>query len=371
GGSYITLEDEDMLKSFENAPKEFAIRFMEGDRNILFIDEAQYSGKVGKNIKLLFDLFSDRIKFILTGSGSFDIKVEVGKHLVGRAIYFELLPLSFEEFLIWKAKDMHKIFLQYKDQVVNFILRGEDIEISPAFQKDFNNLLEEYIIFGGYPAIVKERDKNIKIELLKNLTRTYIEKDIFFFLNIRELEKFRKLLNYLSLTIGSIIELSSIIREVGMDYKTLENYLSILINTYIISPTPPFHKSLTTELRKAKKVYFIDTGLRNSLINNFLPLESRTDEGILLENFIHNELQTLEFNVKYWRTSGKAEIDFIVDIQNQPIPIEVKSLGKVKRGFISFINTYKPKTAIIFTKNEFKTKTINNTKIAYLPHYFI
>jgi predicted AAA+ superfamily ATPase len=368
GGVYVTLEDEDMLKTFEEAPKEFAMRFFNG-KVLLFLDEAQYSRKVGKNVKLLFDLFSDKLKLIVTGSGSFDIKVEVGKYLVGRAVYFELFPLSFEEFLLWRAKDLYRVFLEYKSQVKGFLLNNGEIDVSPAFHREFNSLLEEYIVFGGFPAIVKERSEKIKIELLKNLARTYVEKDVFFFLNIREIEKFKKLLNYLSLTIGSLLELSSLMREIGMDYKTLESYLSILANTYIISLISPFHKNLITELRKAKKVYFIDTGLRNSLINNFLPLENRTDKGVLLENFILNELRDLGFSIKYWRTSGKAEVDFIVELQNQLVPIEVKSFGKIKRGFLSFINTYKPKNAIVFTENEFAIKRINNTRIAFLPSF--
>jgi len=103
------LEDEEILRAFEEAPREFASRFL-GDK-ILFIDEAQYCKDAGRRVKLIHDLFSNRLKIFLTGSGSFDIKVEVGKHLVGRGIYFELLPLDFEEFLMWKAKDLHNVFL--------------------------------------------------------------------------------------------------------------------------------------------------------------------------------------------------------------------------------------------------------------------
>ncbi|MGB9727745.1 MAG: ATP-binding protein [Nitrososphaeria archaeon] len=371
GGVYVTFEDEDMLDTFENAPKEFVERFLKGERTTILLDEAQYSERVGKNLKLLFDLFSDKIKFIVTGSGSFDIKVEVGKYLVGRAIYFELLPLTFEEFLLWKARDLHKIFLEYKFQLENFIKSGKDIGCQIAFQREFSSLLEEYLIFGGFPAIVKEADENVKVELLKNLTRTYIEKDVFYFLNVREIEKFRNLVKYLSLTVGSIVELSSLMSEMGMDYRTIENYISILVNTYIISLVPPFYRNLVTELKKAKKIYFLDTGLRNSLINNFLPLENRVDKGVLLENFIYNELRNLGYSIRYWRTTGKAEVDFIIEGQDQVVPVEVKSLGKIKRGFINFIDTYKPKSAIVFTDKGFTTKEVGNTKIAYIPHFFI
>jgi len=371
GGSYITLEDEDMLTAFEKNPKEFVKRFIREKKTFLFIDEAQYCKKTGKIIKFIFDLFSDKLKLIVTGSGSFDINIEIGKYLVGRVIYFELLPLNFEEFLMWKSKNLHKIFLSYKKEIKNFIINGKNIEVSPVFEREFSSLLHEYLVFGGFPAVVKENEEEIKRELLKNLIRTYLEKDVFFFLNIRHIEKFRNLLGYLSFNVGSLIEISSLMRELKMDYRTAENYLSILSNTYIISLLQPFYRNLTTELKKSKKVYFNDTGLRNSIMNNFLPLESRTDKGTLLENFIFNELKSDFENIKYWRTTGKAEVDFVLVFDGEVIPVEVKSRTKLRRSFLSFLKTYKPKRALVFTEKEFKLVKMGETKVAFVPHFFI
>jgi predicted AAA+ superfamily ATPase len=372
GGNYVSLEDETILKTFDENPKEFAKRYSNGQKTFLFIDEAQYSKNAGKNLKLLFDLFSDNLKLIVTGSGSFDIKVEIGKHLVGRAIYFEMFPLDFEEFLMWKARDLHKIFVDYKNAVMDFILQGKSISITPSFEKEFQSLLSEYLIYGGFPAIVKEKDESIKKELLKNLTRTYLEKDIFFFLNIRHIEKFRLLLSYLSFNVGSLIEISSIMNELKMDYRTVESYISILANTYVISLVSPFYKNLATELKKAKKAYFIDVGLRNSIMNNFMPLENRTDKGAILENFIFNELRlNFEEKINYWRTTSKAEVDFVIQRSNEIIPIEVKNQAKLKSGFFSFLKAYKPKRALVFTEKEFSVNKFNNTEVAFVPHYFI
>lgn len=368
GGSYVTLEDENMLKTFEESPKEFAKRFL--PKRFLFLDEAQYSKKAGKIIKILYDLFSDKLKLVVSGSGSFDIKVEVSKYLVGRAIYFELLPLDFEEFLLWKARDLHKIFLDYRKEVLDFVTLGKEIKIKPAFEQEFNLLLEEYLIFGGFPAIVKEEDKEIKKELLKNLVRTYLEKDIFFFLSFRHIEKFRNLLKYLSFNTGSILEISSLMRELKMDFKTAENYLSVLANTSLIALISPFYRNLTTELKKAKKVYFCDYGLRNSVIDNFLSLENRTDKGILFENFVFCELKNFG-KINYWRTTGKAEVDFILQKEKEPIPIEVKTQIKLPRGFLSFLKTYHPQRAIVLTKKEFKLIKIGKTKIVFIPLFFI
>jgi predicted AAA+ superfamily ATPase len=372
GGNYVSLEDETILKTFDENPKEFAKRYFNGQKTFLFIDEAQYSKNAGKNLKLLFDLFSENLKLIVTGSGSFDIKVEIGKHLVGRAIYFEMFPLDFEEFLMWKARDLHKIFVDYKNAVMDFILQGKSISIIPSFEKEFRSLLSEYLIYGGFPAIVKEKDESIKKELLKNLTRTYLEKDIFFFLNIRHIEKFRLLLSYLSFNVGSLIEISSIMNELKMDYRTVESYISILANTYVISLVSPFYKNLATELKKAKKAYFIDVGLRNSIMNNFMPLENRTDKGAILENFIFNELRlNFEEKINYWRTTSKAEVDFVIQRSNEIIPIEVKNQAKLKSGFFSFLKAYKPKRALVFTEKEFSVNKFNNTEVAFVPHYFI
>jgi predicted AAA+ superfamily ATPase len=371
GGNYVTLEDEDLLKTFNDNPKEFAKRYFSEQRSFLYIDEAQYSKNAGKNLKLLFDLFSDKLKLIISGSGSFDIKVEIGKYLVGRAIYFEIFPLDFEEFLMWKAKDLHKIFIDYKRAVIDFVLKGKSISVNPSFETEFQSLLSEYLTYGGFPAVVKEDDEKIKKELLKNLTRTYLEKDIFFFLNIYHIEKFRSLLNYLSFNIGSLIEIASIMNEFRMDYRTVENYLSILANTYIISLVSPFYKNLATELKKSKKVYFIDSGLRNSIMNNFTQLESRIDKGVIIENFIFNELRSNFEKINYWRTTSKAEVDFVIQTSKEIIPIEVKNQTKLKSGFFSFLKAYKPEHALVFTEKEFGIKKLNSTEVAFVPHYFI
>lgn len=112
------------------------------------------------------------------------------------------------------------------------------------------------MLYGGFPAIVKEHDEKVKVQLLKNLLQTYIEKDIFFFLNVRELEKFRRFLKSLSFLVGSRLELSSLAKELKMDYRTAANYLDLLIQTYMVESVSSYHKNLVTELKKAKNILF-------------------------------------------------------------------------------------------------------------------
>lgn len=371
GGKYLTLEDEELKNSFEVNPKEFVKRFMEGERSILLIDEAQYVRNVGRILKLVFDLFSERLKLIVTGSGSFDVKVEVGKHLVGRAVYLELFPLNFEEFLLWRARDLHKIFVDFRDQLMGFILTGEKIEMSPVFEGEFQSLLEEYIISGGFPAVVKEGDAEIKKELLKNLVRTYLEKDVFFFFGIRHLDKFRNFMNYLAFNTGAMLNISSIMREFSMDYRTVEGYLSVLQNTYLISLVSPYYRNHSTELKKSRKLYFTDTGLRNSMMGNFSPLNTRSDRGQLFENFIFNELKSNFERVNYWRTAGKAEVDFVLRVGQAVVPVEAKGGARVGRGFLSFIKSYKPARAVVFAAKEFGVRRMNGANVVVVPYFFI
>ncbi|MDF2953878.1 MAG: putative ATPase [Thermodesulfobacterium sp.] len=371
GGEYISLEIEEYAEAIKKDPISFAKRFI--SRKFLYIDEAQYVKEIGKYLKIIQDNFKGKLKLVVTGSGSFEVKENLGKYLVGRAVYFELLPLTFEEFLLWKREDLHSLYKEYNFLFWKF-LKGEEVSLkSPIFEKEFIELLEEFIIFGGFPAIVKENDVQIKIELLKNLIQTYLEKDIFFFLNVRQLNKFKNFLKSLALNIGNIIEISSFSREFKMDFRTVEEYLNILIYTYIIEPLLPFHKSLITELKKSKKLYFIDTGLRNALINNFLPFSERPDRGFLLENFVLSELRKNELETKYWRTAGKAEIDFIVFLENKTIPLEVKITPKIEKSLYSFIRTYKPERAMIMNLNfsEVSVKKINSTELAFIPCFYL
>ena len=334
------------------------------------MDEAQYVGDVGQRLKLLFDLYGDRLRVIATGSGSFDIKVEIGKHLVGRAIYFELMPLTFEEFLMWKAKDLHPTYLGFVESLSSFLREGK-LEAGPIFEREFLSLLEEYVVFGGFPAVVKEQGPELKRELLKNLVRTYIERDVFYFLRVKNPDRFQALMRYLGFQIGGLLNHADVCRELGMDFKTLVGYLSILRQTYVIDLLPPFFRSLATELRKSRKLYFLDTGLRNSLLNNFSPLGEREDRGRLLENHVFIQLRSRFEEIRFWRTTGKGEIDFILEDREGPSPVEVKAgRAKVGRGFLSFLKSYKPKRAVVFTEGEFGVREVAGAKVAFLPHYF-
>ncbi len=364
GGNYFTLEDPEVLRSFEEHPKEFVRRF----KGNIFLDEVQYARNAGRILKLIYDLFPD-IKLFVSGSGSFDIKVPVMKYLVGRAITFELFPLTFEEFVLWKARDLHDFHKEFRAALMRF-MDGEEYDVEPAFDDEFQKLLEEYIIYGGYPAVVKEEDAEIKVQLLKSLMQAYLEKDVFFFFDIRHLEKFRDVMNFLSFNTGNLLEPNTVASSLSLDIRTLWHYITVLENTYIIKLVRPFFRNVSTELRKRRKVYFHDTGLRNAILSNFTPLQTRTDKGKLLENHIFIQLREMG-ELRYWRTKGKAEVDFVLMRNGKIVPIEVKSFGKVKRGFLSFLKTYRPERAIVFSEREYGTKKVDKTEVLFIPHWMI
>ncbi len=371
GGTYISLEFEDLSQALIKDPLLFGKRYVEG--KFLYIDEAQYVKDIGKYIKILHDHYKGRLKIFVTGSGSFEVKENLGKYLVGRAIYFELLPLTFEEFLLWKDRSLYEVFIEYSKEFFRFLTSDKLIQKDVIFEIEFLRYWEEFVLYGGFPAIVKEHDEKIKIQLLKNLLQTYIEKDIFFFLNVRELEKFRSFLKSLSFLTGSLLELSSLAKELKMDYRTVVNYLNLLVQTYIVESISSYHRNLLTELKKARKLYFLDSGLRNALLNNFSSFDNRTDKGVILENFVFSEFRKLGLEIKFWRTAAKAEVDFIIFYEGNLIPVEVELTPEITRSFISFIKNYSPERAAIISLNlrRISSKKLNHTKIFLFPCFYL
>jgi len=369
---YITFEDNEILYKFSENPKDFIRKYITDNKRYYFlIDEAQYCKDLGKKLKLIYDLF-ENIKIIITGSSSLELKNETAKYLVGRLLEFELYPINFYEFLLYKDQKIAKIYREWNEKILNLLINNSDFEIKKDVDIYINDLLKylnEYIKFGGYPAIVKAKSEKEKIFLLKNLINTYLDRDIVSFLNIRDIIKFRRLITALSSLNGSLINITQLANEVNSYFKEIIDLLDILEQTYIIRRIRPFHKNLVTELKKENKIYFVDTGLRNYLINNFNDIEIRNDSGTLIENFILNELYQYG-KINFWRTKNKAEVDFIFE-GKEIIPIEVK-FSTIKKNILtkslySFIKNYNSKFSIIVTKNYWGERIINGNKIKYIP----
>ena len=349
---YFSFEDDLLRIQFEENCLEFINHNKSNNKTYFLLDEIQYIKEVGKKIKLIFDSI-ENIKLIVTGSSSFDL-TNLGKYLVGRVIFLDLYPFSFQEFLKSKEEKYENLYQKIKIDFKNPIIE------KTVIINDLNLLLKEYLTYGSYPRIVLEKNTEKKKELLKNFFTTYIEKDLVSLYGNRHRDNIIKILKILSSS-NSIIKYESLSSDSGLNYHEIKQILSLLKDSFAISIINPFYKNLTSELKKNPKVYFIDYGIRNYLfgIDNI-------NFDILYENFIHNELSR-NHNIKYWRTTAKTEIDFIID---DLIPLEVKTHDKITRALLSYIKQYKPRFAFVANQNNIRKREFQSCTIFVLPFIY-
>jgi len=374
---FLNFEDPDVLEAFEKDPKGYIASFLEGaERRYFLMDEYHYVSEPGRKLKLLYDTF-ENVKFIVTGSSSLELSGGMGRFLVGRVFFFELLPFSFHEFLLAKDERLARIQEQ-KNQLLRQFLGGEEVEVGEEiFASEFERSLEEYLIYGGYPAVVTTRDVETKRMILKGIYDTYVSKDVVGFLRFADAFKYRNAVRALAASVGGLLNYQELCSTVQSYFKEIKRIVSTLCETYILLLVKPFSRNPRTELRKMPKVYFYDLGLRNYIINNFNPLHLRTDAGALVENFVLLELLRLfpPESIHYWRTIGGAEVDFVLELGEEVLPIEVKYRllegPKVSRGLRSFITTYKSRRALVVTRDFFGRQFVNGTQILFVPVYYL
>jgi predicted AAA+ superfamily ATPase len=269
----------------------------------IFLDEIQSMPGIVKTVKYLYDHYG--FKFFLTGSSSYYLKNLFPESLAGRKFVFELYPLDFEEFCIFKKiqREPYKTFAQ-KDKRKNYI----------RYQK-LKALYEEFLRYGGFPQVVLESDVSRKKMHLQDIFKSYFEKDVQSLAKFREIQVFRDLLFLLMPRSGAKLDITRISCELGTSRETVYSYLSFLQGTFFISLAPPFTKSADKLVSKAKKIYFCDTGL----VGEF----SRIGEGALFENAVYNSLRPYG-QVQYYQKKSGGEIDFVL---NAKIGLEAKLKG--------------------------------------------
>jgi predicted AAA+ superfamily ATPase len=241
---------------------------------------------------------------------------------------------------------------------------GEKIEDLPAkfFVEDLSRTFKEYLVFGGYPRVALEKETEKKVSYLTDIYNSYVKKDIKDIMRVDNVTAFNNLLKGLALQIGSLVNMTEICSMVKISRETLDRYLFLLENTFIIRMLPPFSRNPRKEISKMAKLYFVDTGLRNIIIRNLNHPEDRTDAGVLVENGVFTNmlknLSPLE-EIHFWRTLAKNEVDFINVKGNFNRPIEVKyssfKSARVPLGIRSFQREYEATTGIVLTKDYFGT----------------
>lgn len=330
-------------------------------RGFVFIDEIQRKENAGLFLKGLFDLKLP-YKFIVSGSGSLELKEQIHESLIGRKRLFELTTITFLEFV------NHKTDYKYKDNLLNFF----EIENAKAQQ-----LLTEYMDFGGYPRVVLESERNEKNKIIDEIYRSVLEKDVAYLLKVGKTEAFSSLIKLLSSQIGNLINYSELSSTLNISHQTLKKYLWYSQKIFLLELVSPYARNIRKEITKSPVPYFWDMGIRNYSLGIFGHVSSPSEFGFLFENFVFLLLRTRTVlsltKLNFWRTKDKAEVDFILESGKEIIPIEVKFKSfkkeEVPRSLRSFIDKYGPSEAYIVNLNFKKTIKIDKTTLFFIPFY--
>jgi len=326
---YLDMEFPNLLELCNEGPENVHNYLLqkgadEKKKIFLLIDEIQYLEDPAKFIKIFHDHYPN-IKLLVSGSSTFEIKKKLKQSLAGRTLIFELYPLSFDEFLIFKDKN-------YKLNKDNSKIINDELVV----------LAEEYIKYGGYPKIVLEKTEERKFAYLSQIISTYIRKDIRDIGNIRNISVFNKLVEIMASQSGQLLNVSELASTLGMNRETIMEYLDLLEQTFIIKRIKPFHKNIRSELSKNPKVFFLDIGMLHLLWLKEFP---KVILGNVFETFVFLELMKLKKEIYFWRTTNKQEVDFIL-IDKEIYAIEAKHKFSSSANLSFFSKTYKCKSFV-------------------------
>ena len=303
--------DEPEVQEMLSAMNTQELKLLIGQNKILVIDEAQRVENIGMTLKRIADNFPD-VQLLVTGSSSFELQNKLNEPLTGRKFEYHLFPLSTGELL--NAQGLLSV----------------------------KQTLESRLIFGSYPDIFNHQED--AKDLLYNLSNSYLYKDLLNLESVRRPALLGKLLTALALQVTSEVSYNELAQTVGTDNKTVEKYVDLLEKCYIIFKLNGFSRNLRTELKRAKKFYFYDNGIRNAILQNFAPLALRQDVGALWENFFISErIKANQYcgryvNSYFWRTNQQQEIDYIEECDGQFSLFEMK--WNPKRANTQFPNTF-------------------------------
>lgn len=293
---YLNGDDADVREILTNTTAT-KLRLITGNKKIVFIDEAQRIPNIGLTLKLFTDQLKD-VQVIATGSSAFELSSQVNEPLTGRKYQFMLYPLSFAEMVA------HTNLLEEK------------------------RMIEHRLVYGYYPEIVSK--VNEERELLKLLADSYLYKDLLMLEQVSKPVILEKLLKALALQVGSEVNFNELGQTVGSNPRTVEKYIDLLEKAFVVFRLPALNRNARNEIKKGKKIYFLDCGIRNAVINNFKAITSRTDAGALWENFVIAErMKFLSYNNIYakqyfWRTVQQQEIDLIEEDADELSAFEFK-----------------------------------------------
>lgn len=313
----LNLERRTILDDFNTNPDNIFLYVPETvEKVFVLIDEIQYLDDPSNFLKHIYDEYSDRLKLIVTGSSAFYIDKNFNDSLAGRKKIFNMFTFDFEEYLAMLGEDnlladLHK----FKQNKLKKLLDEARLW----------SLIDDYAIYGGYPNVIMASDTKDKVEVLEEIKNSFVKKDVHES-GVREDAKFYHTMHLMADQAGNLVNTNELSNSINAKNTTIEHFLYVMQKCFHIHMTRPFHRNLRKELIKMPKVYFHDTGLRNSFNDYFHPMRDRLDKGTVLENFVFTTLRnyTKIDDIKYWRTADGNEVDFIIDTPRNQSAMEVK-----------------------------------------------
>src|ERR1035437_4044502 len=298
-----------------------------GSHKLLLIDEAQRVKNIGLTLKLIVDNIKE-VQLLVTGSSSFDLANEINEPLTGRKYEYNLFPFSMNEL------------------VVNSNLMIE------------KQLLEQRLIYGSYPDIINYPEESA--ENLYNIVESYLYKDLLAFNDVRKPAQLEKLVQALALQVGNEVSYNEIGQTIQADNQTVERYIDLLEQSFVVFRLSAFSGNLRNEIKKSRKIYFYDNGVRNAIIQNFSPLNLRQDVGALWENYFVAERKKRNHYTRYlaqsyfWRSFQQQEIDLIEQHDGKLTAYELKWNAKKKHKIPkTFTGSYQPVNSFIVTPENY------------------
>ncbi|MBI5558737.1 MAG: ATP-binding protein [Deltaproteobacteria bacterium] len=318
---FHNLEDPDDLRSFSGDEDQLIRQLKNSDAEVLFLDEFHYLKNATRIFKVMYDS-GMKVKIFASGSSSMEIHKHLKESLAGRFRLSIVHPLS-----------------------------GLELQQTPEYS------LAEFLRFGGLPGLTHEQEAEEKMRLLKNVLQTYLLKDIKALIKEENIRAFNALLYNLAQNQGQVVSVAALAREVGLSEPAVKHHLELMAQTYVCFPLDSYSRNLANELKKVKKYYLYDTGIRNCLVNDYSRLDDRQDRGAIIESFVALAvIKQLKVNmeVKFWRTRQGDEVDFILLKNRVPVPVEVKyrlSGPVVPDGIRKFLQRYPDAPfALVFSK---------------------
>ncbi|MBI5416105.1 MAG: ATP-binding protein [Candidatus Omnitrophica bacterium] len=323
----FNCDDPDHRALLENRGLE-ALKSAVGPARVLFIDEGQKLSTIGQTLKLLADYYKKNLQVVVTGSSAIHLLDKTQESLTGRKKVYTLYPVSLEE-----------------------ISQGGGVG-----QRE----LEPFLVYGSYPKVVTAKRKQDKVDILRELKTSYLYRDVFDFQGMKNADVFMNLVKALAYQIGNEVSYRELSNLLKISYVTVERYVHILEQSFIVFHLPVFTRNKRRELSRLRKIYFYDVGIRNAVINNFTPLNERDDLGALWENFMvvermkYREYHRIEANQYFWRTYDGSEVDLVEERGGRLYGYEFKWKPREHPRVLAKWNEYKGSSYQVITPGELR-----------------